>query len=50
VVVGGPVFFGVPPVIFLNNLPVLWYCPDPYGWYYPDIQTCPVGWIQTLPY
>lgn len=45
-VVGGPVFFGPPPVVFVSSgVPALWYCQNPIG-YFPSLQDCPVGWIQ----
>lgn len=45
VIVGGPVFFGPPPVVFVSGVPALWYCQNPPG-YYPTLQDCPVGWIR----
>ncbi|MBO9514473.1 MAG: hypothetical protein J7549_10170 [Variovorax sp.] len=45
VVVGGPVFFGPPPVVFVSGVPAIWYCQNPIG-YFPTIQACPVGWIE----
>ncbi|SCK57628.1 hypothetical protein VAR608DRAFT_6095 [Variovorax sp. HW608] len=49
VVVGGPFFFGTPPVVFVSGFPAIWYCQDPIG-YFPTIQACPVGWIEMSQY
>ncbi|HET7834579.1 MAG TPA: hypothetical protein VFL43_02125 [Variovorax sp.] len=45
VVLGVPVFYGPPPVVYVSGAPALWYCQNPIG-YFPTVQACPVGWVQ----
>ncbi len=42
-------YYGYPALGYTGGQPLYLYCQNPIG-YYPEIQYCPTGWQQVLPY